>query len=40
MLDYQGNVWQTAITLADGTVLFPVTSLAINQADALLAIGA
>ena len=38
--DYEGNVLQTAISPADGVVLFLVTSLAINQGDPLLAVGA
>jgi len=40
VLDYQGNVLQTTRAPADGTVLFLVTSLAINQGDPLLAVGA
>ncbi len=40
VLDYQGNVLQTAPSPADGAVLFLVTSLAINKGDPLLAIGA
>ncbi len=38
--DYQGNVLQTAQTTAQGRILFLVSSLAINQGDPLLAIGA
>jgi len=38
--DYEGRVLQTALSPADGVVLFIVTSLAINQADPLLAVGA
>jgi predicted deacylase len=38
--DYEGNVLQTALSPADGVVLFLVTSLAINQGDPLLAVGA
>jgi hypothetical protein len=38
--DFEGNVLQTAASPADGDVLFIVTSLAINQADPLLAVGA
>jgi predicted deacylase len=38
--DYEGHVLQTAISPADGIVLFIVTSLAINQGDPLLAVGA
>ncbi|HEV2288366.1 MAG TPA: succinylglutamate desuccinylase/aspartoacylase family protein [Candidatus Acidoferrales bacterium] len=38
--DYEGRVLQTAISPADGVVLFIVTSLAINQTDPLLAVGA
>ena len=40
VLDYEGNVLQTALSPADGTVLFLVTSLAINKGDPLLAVGA
>lgn len=40
VLDYQGKVLQTALAPADGTVLFLVTALAINQGDPLLAVGA
>jgi len=40
VLDYQGNVLQTALSPADGAVLFLVTSLAINKGDPLLAVGA
>jgi uncharacterized protein len=38
--DYEGRVLQTAISPADGRVLFIVTSLAINNTDPLLAVGA
>jgi predicted deacylase len=38
--DGEGNVLQTAISPAEGRVLFIVTSLAINQNDPLLAVGA
>lgn len=38
--DCEGNVLQTAISPANGVVLFIVTSLAINQTDPLLAVGA
>jgi predicted deacylase len=38
--DCEGRVLQTAISPADGIVLFIVSSLAINQADPLLAVGA
>jgi uncharacterized protein len=38
--DCEGHVLQTAISPADGVVLFVVTSLAINQTDPLLAVGA
>jgi uncharacterized protein len=38
--DCEGRVLQTAISPADGVVLFIVTSLAINQTDPLLAVGA
>ena len=38
--DCEGRVLQTALSPADGTVLFIVSSLAINQTDPLLAIGA
>ncbi len=38
--DHQGNVLQTAVSPADGSVLFLVTSLAINNGDPLLAVGA
>jgi predicted deacylase len=38
--DYEGRVLQRAIAPADGQVLFIVTSLAINKADPLLAVGA
>jgi len=38
--DYEGHVLQTAISPADGAVLFLVTSLAINPNDPLLAVGA
>lgn len=38
--DYEGHVLQTALSPADGVVLFLVSSLAINKADPLLAVGA
>lgn len=38
--DCQGHVLQTAVSPADGVVLFIVSSLAINQTDPLLAVGA
>lgn len=38
--DYEGRVLQTAVSPADGVVLFLVSSLAINQTDPLLAVGA
>jgi uncharacterized protein len=38
--DWEGRVLQTAVSPADGTVLFIVSSLAINQTDPLLAVGA
>ena len=38
--DCEGRVLQTAVSPADGVVLFIVTSLAINATDPLLAIGA
>jgi predicted deacylase len=38
--DHQGQVLQTAISPADGKVLFLVTSLAINKGDPFLAVGA
>lgn len=38
--DCEGRVLQTAISPADGVVLFIVSSLAINQTDPLLAVGA
>ncbi len=38
--DHQGTVLQTALSPADGRVLFLVTSLAINNGDPLLAVGA
>jgi len=38
--DYEGHVLQTAISPADGIVLFIVSSLAINRTDPLLAVGA
>jgi hypothetical protein len=38
--DYEGQVLQTAISPADGIVLFIVSSLAINRGDPLLAVGA
>jgi hypothetical protein len=40
VLDYAGNVLQPAVAPAGGPVLFLVTSLAINKADPLLAVGA
>ncbi len=40
VLDAQGTVLQTALSPADGAVLFLVTSLAINRGDPLLAVGA
>ncbi|HTL43496.1 MAG TPA: succinylglutamate desuccinylase/aspartoacylase family protein [Vicinamibacterales bacterium] len=40
VLDYEGRVLQRAISPADGRVLFIVTSLAINNTDPLLAVGA
>jgi hypothetical protein len=40
VLDCQGDVLQTALSPADGLVLFLVTSLAINKGDPLLAVGA
>ena len=40
VLDYEGATLQTAAAPADGHVLFLVTSLAINQGDPLLAVGA
>jgi hypothetical protein len=39
-MDYEGHVLQRAISPADGRVLFIVTSLAINNTDPLLAVGA
>lgn len=36
----EGHVLQTAVSAADGVVLFIVTSLAINETDPLLAVGA
>ena len=36
----EGRVLQTAVSPADGVVLFIVSSLAINKADPLLAVGA
>lgn len=38
--DYEGRVLQTANSPADGVVLFLVSSLAINETDPLLAVGA
>jgi len=38
--DYEGHVLQTALSPADGRVLFLVSSLAINKRDPLLAVGA
>jgi hypothetical protein len=38
--DYEGHVLQQAISPADGCVLFIVSSLAINDTDPLLAVGA
>ena len=38
--DCEGRVLQTAVSLADGVVLFIVSSLAINETDPLLAVGA
>ena len=38
--DCEGNILQTAVSPADGVVLFIVTSLAINKTDPLLAVGA
>jgi len=38
--DYEGRVLQTAMAPADGSVLFLVTSLAINKSDPFLAVGA
>ena len=38
--DYEGRVLQRAISPSDGRVLFIVTSLAINNGDPLLAVGA
>lgn len=38
--DYEGRVLQTAVSPADGVVLFLVSSLAINHNDPLLAVGA
>jgi len=40
VLDAQGDTLQIALSPADGVVLFLVTSLAINQGDPLLAVGA
>jgi hypothetical protein len=40
VLDYEGKVLQSALSPADGVVLFLVTSLAINKGDPLLAVGA
>jgi uncharacterized protein len=38
--DYEGRVLQTALSPADGVILFLVSSLAINRTDPLLAVGA
>jgi predicted deacylase len=38
--DFEGGVLQTALSPADGVVLFIVSSLAINRTDPLLAVGA
>ena len=38
--DCEGHVLQTAVSPADGVVLFIVSSLAINKVDPLLAVGA
>ena len=38
--DVEGRVLQTAVSPADGRVLFIVSSLAINRGDPLLAVGA
>ncbi len=38
--DCEGNVLQNEVCPADGRVLFIVTSLAINNTDPLLAVGA
>ncbi len=38
--NYEGDILQNALSPADGVVLFLVTSLAINQTDPLLAVGA
>jgi uncharacterized protein len=38
--DYEGNVLQEAVSPANGSVLFLVSSLAINDGDPLMAIGA
>lgn len=40
VMDYEGRVLQRAISPSDGRVLFIVTSLAINESDPLLAVGA
>jgi uncharacterized protein len=40
VLDYEGKLLQSAVSPADGVVLFLVTSLAINKGDPLLAVGA
>jgi predicted deacylase len=37
--DWEGGVLQTAVSPADGVVLFIVSSLAINATDPLLAVG-
>jgi predicted deacylase len=38
--DHEGRVLQTAVSPADGRILFLVSSLAINRTDPLLAVGA
>ena len=40
VMDFEGHVLQHAISPADGRILFIVTSLAINNTDPLLAVGA
>jgi predicted deacylase len=40
VMNYEGRALQRAISPADGRVLFIVTSLAINNGDPLLAVGA
>ncbi len=40
VVDYLGNLVQTAVSPATGTVLFLVTTLAMNKSDPLLAVGA